>query len=511
LQVLEYNARETSAKAVIERPRRAAIIAFFGSLVVIDWALYFRHAGHFFQGDAIFLLNHRGTSLLGYLREFVVLNPSGWYRPLANELLESILYPFAGLHPIPYRIPVYALFLAITFCVYRLTLDLTRRHLAAGLATFFFTVHTANAYTTYDIAFMPELLFAFFYITATMAFFRYLQSRSRRAYWLSILFFVAGLLSKEPAVTLPGILFLVAIAFDPVSRPPRERFLYAIRTTIPHAVVLIAYLAYAVGYLDVAGVSVRGLIDQSQKPSVGDYTPVINGGVLTDARLAISWGFNIPRGWWGQWQHLSPALFAYLHFFQLLTLALIAVTLIRPERKIILFGLAWFWIALLPALPIATHFVPNYLFVPIVGLSIVVGVVFYRAYDALRSIQPLFAAASLVVVFTGLLYVNSRSIRGDIRDNRILGGSAKLASDTLADLKRLYPTFPAKTTFYFADADESLQWEHDNGGLVRMAYGDENIKAIYASQGVSLPSAGDVTVFDIRKGHLFPRAGQHSP
>jgi hypothetical protein len=190
---------------------------------------------------------------------------------------------------------------------------------------------------------------------------------------------------------------------------------------------------------------------------------------------------------------------------------LIAVTLIRPERKIILFGLAWFWIALLPALPIATHFVPNYLFVPIVGLSIVVGVVFYIGYDALRSIQPLAAAASLVVVFAGLLYVNSRSIRDDIRDNRILGASARLASDTLTDLKRLYPTFPAQTTWYFADADESLQWEHDNGGLLKMAYGDENIKAIYASQGVSLPSAGDVTVFDIRKGHLFPRTGLNSP
>jgi hypothetical protein len=261
----------------------------------------------------------------------------------------------------------------------------------------------------------------------------------------------------------------------------------------------------------VAGVSVRGLFDQSQKPSFGDYTPVINRGVLTDARLAISWGFNIPRGWWGQWQHLSRALFAYLHFFQILTLALIAVTLIRPERKIILLGLAWFWIALLPALPMATHFVPNYLFVPIVGLSIVVGVVFYTAYDALRSIQPMAATASLVLVFAGLLYVNSRSIRDDIRDNRILGASARLASDTLTDLKRLYPTFPAQTTWYFADADESLQWEHDNGGLLKMAYGDENIKTIYASQGVSVPSAGDVTVFDIRKGHVFPRTGPHAP
>ncbi len=78
-------------------------------------------------------------------------------------------------------------------------------------------------------------------------------------------------------------------------------------------------------------------------------------GRTVDARLAISWAFNIPRGWWGQWQHLSPALFTYLHFFQMLTLA------------------------------------------------------FFAHCHRIRRV----------------LYVNSRSIRGDIRDNRILGGSAK--------------------------------------------------------------------------------------
>src|SRR5262245_54381766 len=114
---------------MIRTQRRTNIIGFFILLLVIDWFLYFRHAGHFFQGDTIFLIDHRAASISGYLKEFFVLNPSGWYRPLANEVLESILYPIAGLYPIPYRIPVYIVFIATTAVVYVLALVVSRRHL----------------------------------------------------------------------------------------------------------------------------------------------------------------------------------------------------------------------------------------------------------------------------------------------------------------------------------------------------------------------------------------------
>src|SRR5262249_7178862 len=101
-----------------------------------------------------------------------------------------------------------------------------------------------------------------------------------------------------------------------------------------------------------------------------------------------------------------------------------------------------------------------------------------------------------------LLYVNSRSIRSDIRDNRILGSSARLAYDTLTDLQRLYPVLPAGAILYFADANESVQWEHDSGGLIKMAYGNDNIKTLYQSGGDPLPD-GKVAVIGVRNGHLF--------
>jgi len=42
---------------------------------------------------------------------------------------------------------------------------------------------------------------------------------------------------------------------------------------------------------------------------------------------------------------------------------------VSAERRIVIAALAWFFIAILPAY-IFEHFVPSYLFCPVVGLSI---------------------------------------------------------------------------------------------------------------------------------------------
>jgi hypothetical protein len=493
------------------RNRRLEIAGLFALLLIVDWFLYFRHAPHFFQGDTVFLLSHRAASVSDYLKEFIQLNPSGWYRPLANELFESILYPAAGLRPVPYRIPVYAVFVAITAGVYALAFAVTRRGLAAALAVFFFTIHTTNAYTTYDIGFMPELLYTLFYIGAMLTFLRYVQDKNRTAYRLSLACFAGSLLSKEAAVTLPGALFLMSFTFATASDSLRERFMGAVRSIAPHALLLAVYLAFAIGYLNVQTFSVSRLLDPSQVPNEGDYIPVLSGGIFKNADLALTWAFNIPRGSWGQWHDLKPQLLAYLKFFRALMLVLTAAAFVGgQDRRVMLFGLALFWITLIPALPLVSHFLPYYLFLPVAGLSIVVGCVFARFYDALRRFQPIVAAAAIVLIFGGVLTATSRSIRGNIRDNPLLGGSSRLASNTLNDLKRLHPALPPGATLYFADAGGSLAWAHNSGGLIKMAYGTDKISVLYQSQGDSLvPETRNVLLFGVQNGRLIDETARY--
>jgi hypothetical protein len=482
---------------------RAWNAGFFVLLLTVQFFLYFRHAGHFFQGDTIFLLNHRATTVTGYLEEFIRLNPSGWYRPLANELIESILYPVAGLHPVPYRIPVYLAFIAITLCVYTLGFVLAGRRITAAIAAYLFSIHSVNAYTTFDVGFMPELLYSFFYLAAVLAFFRYVNTQSRTGYRLSLFCFVASLMSKEAALTLPATLFLTVLLFSPEGGPLRARFVRALRAIAPHIAIVMVYLVFAIGYLHVIGISTASLLNQSQAPNPGDYIPLFNAGLLKNADLALSWAFNLPRGWWGQWQHLSPAMIVFLKWFRAGILAIAALMLVKPERKRIVFGLAWFWVTLSPALPLVTHFIPYYLFLPVAGLSLLAATVLTRLYDALNRIRPLAAGTSVALILAGMLYVTRVSIQADIRNNRLLGGSATLALNTLSDLRRLYPTLPPDAILYFEDANEHLAWEHDWGGLIRMAYGVDTISALYQGQGHALtPDAQNVFVFAVRNQHL---------
>jgi hypothetical protein len=128
------------------------------------------------------------------------------------------------------------------------------------------------------------------------------------------------------------------------------------------------------------------------------------------------------------------------------------------------------------------------LFLPLVGLSLFIGVVFAWAWDVLRGFQRFLAPAVVVAMFAGLLWVCSASIRADVRDHRWLGGSANVAVNSLNDLKRQHPELPQETTLYFDDNEEPLAWDQSFGGLIKMAYHRDDLGTLYASSGESLPT-----------------------
>jgi hypothetical protein len=80
-------------------------------------------------------------------------------------------------------------------------------------------------------------------------------------------------------------------------------------------------------------------------------------------------------------------LLNFLSVFRAIALGLGALLLLRPERKFILFGLAWFVVTALPALPLLNHFLPYYLFLPIVGVSLFIGFEFTWAADKLSHLH----------------------------------------------------------------------------------------------------------------------------
>jgi len=222
----------------------------------------------------------------------------------------------------------------------------------------------------------------------------------------------------------------------------RSRVYRAFRSTIVYAVIAVVYLVFVVGYLKVQGFEITKLFEKPETVA-GGYYLVLGDNVIQNADLAASWAFNMPRGWHGGFRHIPTELVTVLRLFRAVAVGLfVFLLLVKVQRRILVFAVIWFFLTVLPALPLVNHFLPYYLFLPLAGLSVLIGSAFGWATDRLMRLHWAVAASMITVVFVGLLVACSASIHADIENHRLLGGSAAIASQSLRDLMDLYPVLP---------------------------------------------------------------------
>jgi hypothetical protein len=375
---------------------------------------------------------------------------------------------------------------------------LTKRVIAASLAAVFFAVHTVNAYTTYDLSFTPELLYSLFYLVAILAFLTRLE-RDGAMFWLaSLLCFALSLCSKEAAVTLPLSLFVIGCVMG--YEPKRVG-----RLLIPHAALLGGYLIWTLGYLGVASEALASLRTRPARLDTGGYYFMIGPHLATNAATAWAWALNLPVGLLGEWRVITRSRNLVLWGFAAIQMLLLVYGLLGRARKAVLAGLALFWIAALPALPLFGHFLPYYLFLPIMGFALIVGATWNQLFETLSRRMP--AAVGIGLIFVGLAFACIRSSRSDALNNVLLGRSSRIAEESLRDMQALYPTIPSGTTVFIDDDAQPDLWFHQaQGGLFRLAYRDDSLQFKYSSLK-ELPAAEPTAspkpiVLVYREGHL---------
>jgi hypothetical protein len=477
----------------MRRTARAPLL-FLAALALLEYAIYFWRAGHFFQADTIYWFYNRLRSPGEFLNSFLAPDPGGWYRPLTNRTIQSLLYPFLGLNPSGYRWVSFVLFFLCTVALAALAFRMTRKPAAAAMAAFFFAIHTVNAYTTYDLSFTPELLYTFLYICGCLSFLVFLETGERTRWINSAVCFVLALCSKEAAITLPATLFAMALIFG-------AGFKRSARVLIPHFAIAILYLWFTVLHLGVASEALASLRTRPAQIETGGYYFMVGPHLATNAANAWAWALNLPTGMLGQWRVNTQSRSLVFWSFAAAQMLLIVYALARGERKSLLFGFAWFWIAVSPALPLMNHFLPYYLFLPVAAFALIVGASWNRLYEDCSERSPRlaqFAGGAIAVV---LLLVCVRTSRSEATNNFLLGASSRIAETSVNDMKALYPTLPpGATVFIDSDAQPDLFFHHSSGQLFRMVYGDETLQFKYSSLKESPPPGALKLVFE--NGHL---------
>ncbi len=130
-------------------------------------------------------------------------------------------YHWFGAAPKSYHVINLLFHLLNTALVFYFIKILSQRIEAAIIVSLFFAIHPMHVESVAWIAERKDVLFAFFYLTALIAYVKYTERKKEGKrpaslwfYFFTLAMFVLSLLSKPTAITLPGLLLLLDYYYD---------------------------------------------------------------------------------------------------------------------------------------------------------------------------------------------------------------------------------------------------------------------------------------------------------
>ncbi len=215
---------------------------------------------------------------------------SNYYRPLMH-IVYMIDYHLFGLKPWGFHLVNILFHCGVSVLVFMVIRRLLPEHTASAspaylsppfIAAILFALHPIHTEAVTWIAGLPDVAFTFFYLLS-FYFFILFREDSKRGYLLSILSFSVATLFKEPALTLPIILF----AYDYLLKKSDENIMSGLRTYIPYAAVSGVYLLVRYHVL-------RGFAPLESYADLSTYQFIINVFPLfRDYVTSLLWPFDL--------------------------------------------------------------------------------------------------------------------------------------------------------------------------------------------------------------------------
>jgi tetratricopeptide (TPR) repeat protein len=279
----------------------------------------------------------------------------------------------------------------------------------ALFAATIFLVHPANAESVNYLSSRSESLAAFWVLLAFIAFLAADDARARgRTLGAALLAagsgiaFIAGLLTKEIAITFPALVAWYAILFGDGSRSVIARLRRRWIALTGLLAITLTYLVWRAALIPPEVVRARSSVDRSTY-------------FVTQIR---AWAHYLREFFWPAGLHVDNTDFGWSTpladprvLVALAVIAALAIVLFRFRHRVPLagFGAGWFWIALLPAasvFPLAEPVNGHRAYLANAGLAIAVAAVSGAALAALnlspaarRSVLP--AALAIAVLVLG--------------------------------------------------------------------------------------------------------------
>jgi len=133
------------------------------------------------------------------------------YHPLTT-ITNLIEYNIFELNPLPYHLFNILLHLLNVWLVYRFAEQLSGKRFTAIIVASLFAVHPMHVESVAWIAERKDVLYSAFYLLSLLAYLRYMETGFKtKDYFIALALFLASLLSKSAAVTLPVLLIAIDV------------------------------------------------------------------------------------------------------------------------------------------------------------------------------------------------------------------------------------------------------------------------------------------------------------
>ncbi|MDA3898302.1 MAG: tetratricopeptide repeat protein [Desulfobacteraceae bacterium] len=311
-----------------------------------------------------------GISLKNVIWAFTTFSNSNWH-PLTwlSHMLDVTLFGLnAGYHHL-INVVIHTCNTLLLFCLFYLVTHHTYKSLILAA---FFGLHPIHVESVAWISERKDLLCAFFWLSAMVAYYRYTQKPSPERYLISFILFIFGALSKPMMVTFPFVLLL----FDywPLNRYlGSDRISHYHFTKSPWVWLIIEKIPMMLVTIIISYVA---LLSQSKGGSIAELPIMVRFAnavisyliylkkMIWPGELAVIYPFQTPSLW-----------LAAAGFIAIVCILIISFT-VRNKYPYVLVGFLWFFGTLVPVIGFiqvgSQALADRYTYIPSIGFFVAV-------------------------------------------------------------------------------------------------------------------------------------------
>ena len=324
---------------------------------------------------------------------------SNYYRPL-QVLGYMSDYFFFKLNPAGFHMTNILLHILNSILVLALLNLLTKDSFISLVGAILFSLHPAQVEAVTYISGRADLLLGIFLLSSLILYLKhsdYTLPKRNYLYLVSLLLFLLSLLSKELALVLPFVLILSDF-FNKKIQPVKY---------LPYFAIEIVYLVMRSTIINFTGRNLFSFKDTLIFSPIKLFKVIITYAKIVILPINLHIGRLLPES-------LSVGDIILLILFALVFI--ICVTIYNARKRVIYFGIAWFWVVLFFQSNLflrffGVHTSEHFLYLPLIGFFLIIGFLLKRVYEKNKFLGK--AILINLIVFYGLLTFNQNMIWKD--------------------------------------------------------------------------------------------------